>query len=48
MTHPYQMPQPRTSATVSMALTLDSGFTDRHLFTLVKEDDAWKVCGQPY
>ncbi|MEU0546309.1 hypothetical protein [Micromonospora sp. NPDC005979] len=38
----------RTSATVSMALTLDSGFTDRHLFALVKEDGAWKVCGQPY
>lgn len=38
----------RTSATVNMALILDSGFTDRHLFTLVKEDDAWKVCGQPY
>ncbi|MFI6265343.1 hypothetical protein [Micromonospora sp. NPDC051006] len=38
----------RTSATVNMALTLDSGFTDQHMFTLVKEDGAWKVCGQPY
>ncbi|MET8283139.1 hypothetical protein [Micromonospora sp. NPDC005174] len=38
----------RTSATVNMALTLDSGFTDRHMFALVKEDGAWKVCGQPY
>ncbi|MEH0972368.1 DUF4878 domain-containing protein [Micromonospora sp. CPCC 205546] len=38
----------RTSATVNMALTLDSGFTDRHTFLLVKEEGAWKVCGQPY
>ncbi|MFC4149839.1 DUF4878 domain-containing protein [Micromonospora mangrovi] len=38
----------RTSATVNMALTLDSGFTDQHVFRLVKEDGAWKVCGQPY
>ncbi|MCM0674932.1 DUF4878 domain-containing protein [Micromonospora phytophila] len=38
----------RTSATVSMALTLDSGFTDQHIFPLVQEDGAWKVCGQPY
>ena len=38
----------RTSATVTMGLTLDSGFTDRHEFMLVKEDGAWKVCGQPY
>ncbi|MDO3701739.1 DUF4878 domain-containing protein [Micromonospora sp. C28SCA-DRY-2] len=38
----------RTSARVTMALTLDSGFTDQHMFTLVKEDGVWKVCGQPY
>jgi len=38
----------RTSATVNMGLTMDSGFTDRHTFTLVKEDGAWKICGQPY
>ncbi|SCG40542.1 protein of unknown function [Micromonospora echinaurantiaca] len=38
----------RTSATVNMALTLDSGFTDQHTFLLVKEDGAWRVCGQPY
>lgn len=38
----------RTSATVNMALTLDSGFTDQHTFTLAKEDGAWRVCGQPY
>ncbi|MEV1145120.1 hypothetical protein [Micromonospora sp. NPDC049799] len=38
----------RTSARVSMALVLDSGFTDQHVFPLVKEDGAWKVCGQPY
>lgn len=38
----------RTTATVNMTLTLDSGFTDRHLFTLVKESGVWKVCGQPY
>ncbi|MEU2663161.1 hypothetical protein [Micromonospora sp. NPDC007220] len=38
----------RTSATVNMALTLGSGFTNQHTFRLVKEDGAWKVCGQPY
>ncbi|MFG2045063.1 hypothetical protein [Dactylosporangium sp. NPDC048998] len=38
----------RTTATVSMGLTLDSGFTDQHTFPLVQEDGAWKVCGQPY
>ncbi|MFF5180364.1 hypothetical protein ACFY2Q_20250 [Micromonospora sp. NPDC000316] len=38
----------RTSATVQMALTLDSGFTDQRAIPLVKEDGAWKVCGQPY
>ncbi|MEU7930438.1 MULTISPECIES: Rv0361 family membrane protein [Micromonospora] len=38
----------RTTATVRMALQLDSGFTDQHMFMLVKEDGAWKVCGQPY
>jgi len=38
----------RTSARVTMALTEDSGFTDQHTFTLVKENGGWKVCGQPY
>ncbi|MFC4149012.1 hypothetical protein ACFO0M_22385 [Micromonospora mangrovi] len=38
----------RTSATVNMGLTPDSGSTDRHVFVLVKEDGSWKVCGQPY
>jgi hypothetical protein len=37
-----------TSATVNMALTQDSGFTDQHTFTLVEENGGWKVCGQPY
>jgi hypothetical protein len=38
----------KTRATVSMVLTLDSGFTDQHAFPLVQEDEAWKICGQPY
>ncbi|GAA4257266.1 Rv0361 family membrane protein [Dactylosporangium darangshiense] len=36
------------SATVSMRLTLDSGFAAEHAFPMVKEGNAWKVCGQPY
>lgn len=38
----------RTTATVTLVLTLDTGFTDRHTFPLVKEGNDWKVCGQPY
>jgi hypothetical protein len=38
----------RKSATVNMALTLDSGFTDQHIFALANEDGVWKVCGDPY
>ncbi|MBW6439027.1 DUF4878 domain-containing protein [Actinoplanes hulinensis] len=38
----------RVSATVTANLTLDSGFVDRHTFTLVQEDGQWKVCGQPF
>lgn len=37
-----------TSATVTAALTLSTGFVDRHTFTLVKENGGWKVCGSPY
>jgi hypothetical protein len=37
-----------TSATVTAALTLSTGFVDQHTFTLVKEDGGWKVCGRPY
>jgi len=36
------------SATVSMRLTLDSGFTADHAFPMLKEGGAWKVCGHPY
>jgi Domain of unknown function (DUF4878) len=32
----------------TVQFTQDSGFVDQHVFTLVKEDGAWKVCGQPY
>lgn len=38
----------RVSAQVAMDLTLDTGFVERHVFVLVKEDGVWKVCGQPY
>ncbi|WP_238013135.1 DUF4878 domain-containing protein [Dactylosporangium sp. AC04546] len=38
----------RTTGTVTMQLTLDTGFTDQHTFVLQKESDTWKVCGQPY
>jgi hypothetical protein len=37
-----------TTGTVTANLRYDSGFTDRHSFPLVKEDGAWRVCGQPY
>jgi hypothetical protein len=37
-----------TSATVTVELTQDGGFVDHHTFPLVKEGDAWKVCGEPY
>jgi hypothetical protein len=38
----------KSSATVTAELTLDTGFVDRHAFTLVNEDGTWKVCGRPY
>ena len=38
----------RTSATVTASLTMSTGFVDNHTFTLVKENDSWKVCGNPY
>ncbi|MFC5003102.1 DUF4878 domain-containing protein [Dactylosporangium cerinum] len=38
----------KVSATVALVLTADTGFTERHVFPLVKEDDQWRVCGQPY
>ncbi|WP_327001555.1 DUF4878 domain-containing protein [Dactylosporangium sp. NBC_01737] len=38
----------KTSATVTLILTDDSGFTNRHTFPLVKDDGQWRVCGQPY
>ncbi|GAA3254718.1 hypothetical protein GCM10010532_103760 [Dactylosporangium siamense] len=38
----------KVSATVVLVLTFDTSFTERHTFPLVKEDDQWLVCGQPY
>jgi hypothetical protein len=38
----------KVSATVTLALTFDTSFTENHVFALVKEDDQWRVCGQPY
>jgi hypothetical protein len=38
----------KTSATVTASLTLSTGFVDNHTFTLIKEGDDWKVCGNPY
>jgi hypothetical protein len=36
------------SATVTAQLIQESGFSERHQFSLVKEGGAWKVCGDPY
>jgi hypothetical protein len=38
----------RSSAQVTLELSYESGFTERHSFLVVPEDDAWKVCGNPY
>ena len=38
----------KVSATVTILLTFDTSFTERHAFPLVKENDQWLVCGQPY
>ena len=38
----------RTSATVNARLIQSDGSDVSHVFTLVKENGAWKVCGQPY
>jgi hypothetical protein len=38
----------RLSAQVTMDLTMNSGFVERHVFLLVREGADWKVCGQPY
>lgn len=38
----------RSTATVSARLTQNDGAVVSHVFTLVKENGAWKVCGQPY
>jgi hypothetical protein len=37
-----------SSATVNARLTLDTGFVDQHVFSLVEEAGDWRVCGQPY
>jgi hypothetical protein len=37
-----------STATVTARLTDSSGFQDSHVFSLVKEDGDWKVCGDPY
>jgi hypothetical protein len=38
----------QTTAAVTTSLTYADGFDDPHVFRLVKEGDAWKVCGNPY
>ena len=36
------------SAAVTADLTYPDGFTSPHVFRLRKENDVWKVCGNPY
>jgi hypothetical protein len=38
----------RDSALVTAELTYTGGRIDRHTFPLSKEDDVWRVCGEPY
>jgi Domain of unknown function (DUF4878) len=38
----------KTTATVTASLTMATGFVDQHTFPMVKENDRWKVCGNPY
>jgi hypothetical protein len=38
----------QTTAAVRANLTFPDGFTDPHTFRLTKENDTWKVCGNPY
>jgi hypothetical protein len=38
----------QTNGAVTVNLTYPDGFTDPHVFRLIKEGDAWKVCGNPY
>ncbi|GAA2358542.1 hypothetical protein [Dactylosporangium salmoneum] len=38
----------RTTATATMTLTLDSGFSEQHAFPMLKESGDWKICGRPY
>ena len=38
----------RVSGAVTARLTYTDGSSEPHLFPLVKEDDAWLICGQPY
>lgn len=38
----------RVSATVTARITYANGFTDDHVLRLVKENGAWRVCGNPY
>jgi hypothetical protein len=35
-------------AAVSVALTRDSGAVDNHTLPMVKGDDGWQVCGDPF
>jgi hypothetical protein len=37
-----------TNGAVTVNLTYPDGFTEPHVFRLVKEGDTWKVCGNPY
>jgi hypothetical protein len=36
------------SALISTELTRDGGVHERHVVALVREGDAWLVCGEPY
>jgi hypothetical protein len=38
----------KTTARVTARLTYENSFADTHTFPLVKEDDRWKVCGEPF
>lgn len=38
----------QTTATVTADLNLDTGRTERHTFSLAKENGKWLVCGTPY
>jgi len=38
----------KVSGQVTARLTYTDGSSEPHLFPLVKEGDAWRICGSPY